>query len=110
MMYLCITLPFIVLAWIVYTSKNLLLCVGRWILRRRYQVECTGDFSFEPGKNYLVLPNHPIATAGRRRGPLRAHSRSVWQHVEQGRRQAASSVREDTGQGNLDMAVLDIQA
>lgn len=59
MMYLCITLPFIILAWIVYTSKNALLCVGRWILRRRYDIECSGDFSFEPNKNYLILPNHP---------------------------------------------------
>lgn len=59
MMYLCITLPFIILAWIVYTSKNALLCVGRWILRRRYDIECSGDFYFEPNKNYLILPNHP---------------------------------------------------
>ena len=59
MMYLCITLPFILLAWMVYTSKNVLLCVGRWILRCRYKIECSGDFSFEPNKNYLIMPNHP---------------------------------------------------
>lgn len=59
MMYLCITLPFIIFAWVAYTSKSVLLCVGRWILRRRYKIECSGDFAFEPDKNYLILPNHP---------------------------------------------------
>lgn len=59
MLYFCITLPFIILAWIVYTSKNVLLCVGRWFLLRRYQIESSGDFFFEQRKNYLIMPNHP---------------------------------------------------
>lgn len=36
-----------------------MLCIGRWFLARRYQVECSGDLTFEKKKNYLIIPNHP---------------------------------------------------
>ena len=54
-----ISIPVAVLLWIVYTSRNALLCVGRWILWKRYDVTCTSEVEFLPGKNYLILPNHP---------------------------------------------------
>jgi len=59
MTFLFITLPFFVLAWIFYTNKNVLLCVGRWFLSRRYQIKNSGDLVFAPHKNYLIMPNHP---------------------------------------------------
>ena len=59
MTFFFITLPFIVMAWIFYTNKNVLLCVGRWFLRCRYQIESSGELVFGPGKNYLIMPNHP---------------------------------------------------
>lgn len=59
MTFFFITLPFFVLAWIFYTNKNVLLCVGRWFLSRRYQIKNSGDIVFAPNKNYLIMPNHP---------------------------------------------------
>ena len=59
MTYFFITLPFIVMAWILYTSKNVLLCVGRWFLSCRYQIESSGDIAFGQNKSYLIMPNHP---------------------------------------------------
>lgn len=59
MLYLCITLPFVLAAWLLYCSRNALLCVGRWFLRRRYEVEWTGIQTFDAGKQYLIIPNHP---------------------------------------------------
>ena len=59
MTFLFITLPFLVMAWIFYTNKNVLLCVGRWFLSRRYQIKGSGDLVFAPNKNYLIIPNHP---------------------------------------------------
>ncbi len=59
MLYFLVTLPFIVFAWVFYSSRNALLCVGRWFLHRRYEVQVEGDFLFERKKNYLIIPNHP---------------------------------------------------
>lgn len=59
MLYLFVTLPFIVTAWLLYSSRDVLLCVGRWALRRRYDVHLEGGFQFERKKNYLIIPNHP---------------------------------------------------
>ncbi len=59
MTFVFITLPFLVMGWIFYTNKNVLLCVGRWFLSRRYQIKSSGDLVFSPNKNYLILPNHP---------------------------------------------------
>lgn len=59
MLYFCITLPFLITAWLVYYSRDALLNVGRWFLSRRYQIECSGDLLFERKKNYLIIPNHP---------------------------------------------------
>ena len=59
MLYLFVTLPFILTAWVLYSSRNVLLCFGRWALRRRYDVRLEGDFQFERKKNYLIIPNHP---------------------------------------------------
>src|SRR5574344_1467917 len=59
MLYLFITLPFLLAAWVVCSSRDVFLWVIRWCLARRYQVECTGDFAFDAKKTYLVIPNHP---------------------------------------------------
>ena len=59
MLYFLVTLPFLVVAWMFYSSRNALLCVGRWFLHRRYEVHIEGDFLFERKKNYLIIPNHP---------------------------------------------------
>ena len=59
MLYFFVTLPFIITAWLMYSSRNVLLCVGRWFLRRRYAIQLEGDFRFESRKNYLIIPNHP---------------------------------------------------
>jgi len=54
-----ITLPFLVLAWIVYTSRNAFLCVSRWMLRRRYDITLTGTDCLVPERTSLIIPNHP---------------------------------------------------
>jgi len=59
MLYLFVTLPFVLFAWAIYSSRDILLTVGRWILRRRYDVVVEGDVSFDPRRTYLVVPNHP---------------------------------------------------
>ena len=59
MLYLFVTLPFIVTAWLLYSSRDMLLAASRWILRRRYEIRLEGDFQFEDKKNYLIIPNHP---------------------------------------------------
>lgn len=59
MTYLFITLPFLFFMWMVYSSRNALLVLGRWILNRRYEVKLELDMTIEPDKTYLVLPNHP---------------------------------------------------
>ena len=59
MLYFFVTLPFFITAWLLYSSRNVLLSVGRWALRRRYEVHLEGDFHFDSRKNYLVIPNHP---------------------------------------------------
>lgn len=59
MVYLIITLVFVTTAWIVYSSRNALLVVGRWVLRRRYDVRLSGTEAIQPGATYLIVPNHP---------------------------------------------------
>lgn len=59
MIYLIITLVFVVGAWIVYSSRNALLLVGRWVLHRRYDVRLSGAEAIDPGATYLIIPNHP---------------------------------------------------
>lgn len=59
MLYFCITLPFLFTAWLIYSSRDALLFVGRWILRRRYEVELSGTACIDPKQTYLIIPNHP---------------------------------------------------
>ena len=59
MIYFFITLPVIILAWIVYSSRDLFLAFGRWVLRRRYDVTLDGVGDCDPQQVYLVIPNHP---------------------------------------------------
>lgn len=59
MVYLFITLPVIVFAWVFYSSRNALLAWGRWALHRRYAVELRGIDAIHPKSTYLVVPNHP---------------------------------------------------
>ncbi len=59
MTYLFVTLPFLVLAWICYTSRNWFLSVSRWILARRYSVSVTGVEAIDRSKIQFVVPNHP---------------------------------------------------
>ena len=59
MVYLILTLVFVTGAWIVYSSRNALLFVGRWILHRRYDVRLSGEEAIDPGATYLIIPNHP---------------------------------------------------
>lgn len=59
MTFLFVTLPVVVIAWIFYSSRNALLFVGRWALRRRYDVRIDGADGIDPSQTYLVIPNHP---------------------------------------------------
>lgn len=59
MLYLCITIPIIIMVWLLYSSRNMLLWVGGWALRRRYDIEFDGMLGADLGKNYLIIPNHP---------------------------------------------------
>lgn len=59
MLYLFFTLPFFIVISAIYLSRNVLLRTGRWILRKRYEVQIEGDFHFDEKKNYLIIPNHP---------------------------------------------------
>lgn len=59
MLLFCITFPIVLLVWIVYSSRDVMLSVGRWCIRRRYEAECSGDFDFDHSRNYLIIPNHP---------------------------------------------------
>ncbi len=59
MLYCILTLTVVTAAWIVYSSRNLLLVVGRWILHRRYDVRVLPAGGIDGGFTYLVIPNHP---------------------------------------------------
>lgn len=59
MTFLFVTLPVFVAALVLYLSRHVLLVTGRWFLRRRYAVECSGDLGFDAQKTYLIMPNHP---------------------------------------------------
>ena len=43
----------------VFSYRSALCFSGRWIFRRRYDVQASGLEIFDSGKTYLVLPNHP---------------------------------------------------
>lgn len=59
LLYLFITLPFVLIAALVYSSRNGVLGVSRWMLRRRYEITLTGLEALDPRETYLVIPNHP---------------------------------------------------
>lgn len=59
MLWFFVTLPILTLLWFVYTSRNILLVLGRWALHRRYDVELTGIECINPTLTYLIVPNHP---------------------------------------------------
>ena len=59
MLYCLITLVFVFAAWVVYSSRNLMLVVGLWILHRRYDVNLSLATALDPHATYLVMPNHP---------------------------------------------------
>lgn len=59
MLYLLITAVFISVAWLVYSSRNAILAVSWWLLHRRYDVGLSGQETLDPGKVWLVIPNHP---------------------------------------------------
>lgn len=56
---LLVTIPVLVILWIVYTSRDLMMIVGRWILHRRYAVTLSGVEALKPDQINLVIPNHP---------------------------------------------------
>lgn len=58
-LYLILSLPILLAVWFAYVSRNIILCVGHWLLCRRYRIEFSGEEFFDPGKNYLIIPNHP---------------------------------------------------
>ena len=43
----------------VFNYRSALVFAGRWIFARRYRVRSTGLDTLDPGRTYLVLPNHP---------------------------------------------------
>ncbi len=59
MIYLFVTLPILILAWVFYSSRDILLVLGRWALRRRYDITFTGHEAIEKKFTYLIVPNHP---------------------------------------------------
>ena len=58
-LYLILSIPILIVVWLAYVSRNVLLASGRWILSRRYKVEFSGVEHFASGKNFLIIPNHP---------------------------------------------------
>lgn len=59
MTFLFITLPLLVLAFLLYSSRKAVLRIGRWVLCRRYDISLTGIDSIDPECTYLIMPNHP---------------------------------------------------
>ena len=59
MLYLLVTLPLVCVLWLAYTSRDVLLICGRWILHRRYDVSVYGAENIDPTRTYLIIPNHP---------------------------------------------------
>lgn len=43
----------------VLMNRDALMCVGRWILHRRYAVSLSGVENLDPKRTYLIIPNHP---------------------------------------------------
>ena len=53
-------LTFLIAPFIFVFNYRSVLCVtGRWIFRRRYDIELRGFDCLKPDTTYLVLPNHP---------------------------------------------------
>ncbi len=59
MLYCIITSVIVFAAWVVYSSRRLMLIVGRWILHRRYDVSVSLAATIDPRATYFVIPNHP---------------------------------------------------
>ena len=62
--FLLLALVFLVVPFLfVFTYRSVLLCVGRWVFARRYEVILDGAHVLESikaeGTTVLVLPNHP---------------------------------------------------
>ena len=61
----------------VFNYRSVLCVTGRWIFRRRYDIELRGFGCLKPDTTYLVLPNHPamvdpmLVTAELWRTPVR---------------------------------------
>lgn len=59
MIYWCIAAVLLGAGVFIYLNRDALLCVGRWILHRRYDVSLDGVEKMDPSRTYLILPNHP---------------------------------------------------
>lgn len=56
---LLVVLVLLLLGLVVFFNRDLLLCVGRWILHQRYRVTPSGLDDLDPTRTYLIVPNHP---------------------------------------------------
>jgi long-chain-fatty-acid--[acyl-carrier-protein] ligase len=59
MTFIFVALPIVIIAWMFYASRELVLSLGRWALRRRYDVSLSGTDCVDSDRIYLVVPNHP---------------------------------------------------
>lgn len=59
MIVLCAAILFVVLAWMVCSSRVMILVLGRWVLHCRYDVSLTGASCIDSSLTYLIVPNHP---------------------------------------------------
>ena len=59
MIVLCAAILFVVLAWMVCSSRVVILVLGRWVLHCRYDVSLTGASCIDSALTYLIVPNHP---------------------------------------------------
>lgn len=59
MIYLLVILALVAGGVFILMNRDVLVKVGRWVLRRRYAVSLSGLENLEPNRTYLILPNHP---------------------------------------------------
>ena len=59
MIFLFATILLVVLAWMICSSRVVILVVGRWVLHCRYNVSLTGVSCIDSELTYLIVPNHP---------------------------------------------------
>ena len=59
MIVLCTTILFVVLAWMICSSRVVILVLGRWVLHCRYDVSLTSASCIDSALTYLIVPNHP---------------------------------------------------